>query len=89
MQPGHHRSVTDEVILEGFRSLHEAMAAGFDAINRRIDALDVRIGALEQRVGTLERRVGTFEQRVGTFEARMLRRFDDVDARLAALEPAG
>ena len=62
-------SVTDEIILEGFRSLHQAMAEGFDAMRRemnerftemdhrmmrRFDERDVRIDDHERRITTLE-----------------------------------
>ena len=40
-------SVTDEIILEGFGSLHQAMAEGFDAMYRHMDQ---RFGEFEQRM---------------------------------------
>jgi hypothetical protein len=39
--------VTDEIILEGFRSLHQAMAEGFDAMRRDMNQ---RFAESEQRV---------------------------------------
>ena len=47
-------SVTDDIILEGFTSLKEAMEHGFDTVNRRIDALEVRV---DKRFGDLEHRM--------------------------------
>jgi len=47
-------SVTDEIILEGFRSLAEAMANGFDRVDRQLAELraemNVRFVELETRM---------------------------------------
>ena len=71
-------SVTDEIILEGFRSLHQAMAEGFDAMNRRIDQrfadVDQRFAELEHRMmrrfDERDVRVDDHEQRITTLEAQ-------------------
>ena len=62
-------SVTDEIILEGFRSLHQAMAEGFDAMRRdmnqrfaeseqrmmrHFDERDARLDGHERRITALE-----------------------------------
>jgi hypothetical protein len=39
-------SVTDETILAGFASLHQAMAEGFDRLDRKIDAVDSKVDGL-------------------------------------------
>ncbi len=67
-----NESVTDEIILEGFRSLKETMEHGFDSVNRRIDALETR---MDQRFADVDRRFADLEH-------RMMRRFDERDVRL-------
>jgi hypothetical protein len=62
-------SVTDETILAGFASLHQAMAEGFDRLDRKIDS---KIDGLR----------GEMNLRFAEFEARMMRRFDERDVRL-------
>ena len=62
-------SVTDEIILEGFRNLHQAMAEGFDAMHRemnerfaemdhrmmrRFDEVGSRLDGHERHIATLE-----------------------------------
>jgi len=74
-----NQSVTDEVILEGFRSLHEAMALGFDRVDRRFEALETR---MDERFATVDRRFEEVDRRFATLEARMMRRFDEVNERL-------
>ena len=64
--------VTDEVILEGFRSLSQAMAAGFDRVDRNIDELRAEMHA----------RFATVDRRFAELDARMMRRFDERDVRL-------
>ena len=63
-------SVTDEIILEGFRSLHQAMAEAFDAMNRRIDQ---RFAESEQRMlrhfDRRDERLDDHELRITTLEA--------------------
>jgi len=61
------RPVIDEEILAGFASLHQAMATGFDRLEKRCDALQNDV--LDAR------------NDIARLEGRMLRRFDDVDAR--------
>ncbi|HYW55294.1 MAG TPA: hypothetical protein VE826_15075 [Dongiaceae bacterium] len=58
-------SVTDEIILEGFRSLKETMEYGFGSVNGRIDALRTEMN-----------------QRFADVDHRMMRRFDERDARI-------
>lgn len=85
-----NRSVTDEIILEGFRSLAEAMATGFDRVDRQLGALRHE---MNERFAQVE---GRMNQRFGELEARMMRRFDerdvridDHDQRITALETQG
>jgi hypothetical protein len=61
--------MTDEAILAGFKSLHEAMADGFDRVGKRFDELEQRLS------GRMDRRFTGLEQ-------RMMRRFDERDTRL-------
>ena len=67
-----NESATDETILEGFRSLAQAMAEGFDGLRREMNegfsAVDQRFAAMDQRIGDLDH--------------RMMRRFDEVGGRL-------
>jgi hypothetical protein len=63
-----NRSVTDEEILAGFASLHEAMANGFDGVRRQMAEMQQQILDVRNDVSRLEQ--------------RMLRRFDDIDGRL-------
>jgi uncharacterized membrane-anchored protein len=78
-----NQSVTDEIILEGFRSLAEAMATGFDRLERKMDerfaAVDRRFEQVDRRFEELESRIN---QRFGDMESRMMRRFDERDVRL-------
>ena len=67
-----NQSVTDEIILEGFRSLAEAMANGFDRVDRQFDELRTE---MNQRFAQVDRRFVELE-------ARMMRRFDERDARI-------
>jgi hypothetical protein len=64
--------VKDEDILAGFASLHRAMADGFDRLAREIAGLEHQILDVRNDVARLE--------------TRMLRGFDDVDARFDRLE---
>jgi uncharacterized membrane-anchored protein len=64
-----NQRVTDEVILEGFRSLHEAMAVGFDRLERKMD----------ERFAGVDRRFEAVDRRFAQLEARVMRRFDAVD----------
>jgi len=70
------KPVKDQDILKGFASLHQAMAEGFDRVDRRIDGLETR----------LEAQIHDVRNDVARLEQRMLRRFDDVDARFDRLE---
>ncbi len=67
-----NESVTDEIILEGFRSLAQAMAEGFDNARRDLNALETR---MNQRFGQMDERFASSEQ-------RMMRHFDKRDDRL-------
>ena len=66
------QSVKDEDILSGFVSMHQAMAQGFDRVERRYNDLEASILNVRNDVARLEQ--------------RMLRRFDDVDERFDKLE---
>ena len=67
-----NESVTDEIILEGFRSLHQAMAEGFDKVDKRFEQVDKRFIDLEARI----------DKRFADFDHRMMLRFDEVNERL-------
>lgn len=72
-------SVTDETILEGFRSLHEAMAAGFDAVRAEMNA---RFAERDARVdGGFESLRAEMTTRFTESDARIMRRFDQIDER--------
>jgi hypothetical protein len=45
-----HRVVTDEEILAGFQSLHEAIALGFARVDDRFREMDRRFDSLEARM---------------------------------------
>ena len=68
-----NESATDETILEGFRSLAQAMSEGFDGQRAEFTAL------LKAEIGGLR---GEMNQRFGDLEHRMMRRFDDIGGRL-------
>jgi hypothetical protein len=68
-----NESVTDETILEGFRSLAQAMSEGFD--NQRAEFTSL----LKAEIGGLR---SEMNQRFGDLEHRMMRRFDEVGGRL-------
>jgi flagellar capping protein FliD len=68
-----HRRVTDEDILAGFQSLHEAIALGFARIDERFARIDERFALVDDRFKAMD-------HRFDALEARMLRRFDDIDA---------
>ena len=78
-----NQSVTDEIILEGCRSLAEAMATGFDRVDRRLDEMHPE---MNERFAAVDRRFVEFEARMnqcfGDLESRMMRRFDERDVRL-------
>jgi hypothetical protein len=70
-----NHGVTDEVILEGFRSLHEAMAHGFDRVDRRMDSLESRMTAFEARMmrrfDKVDERLDNHERRITAIEAKI------------------
>ncbi len=73
------RPVKDEDILEGFASLHQAVITGFEQQEARMFALiDGRINALRSEMQTQFHDV---RNDIARLEHRMLRRFDEVDAR--------
>jgi hypothetical protein len=74
-----NESVTDEIILEGFRSFHQAMAEGFDGLRREMNE---RFASVDQRFAALDQRFAAMDQRIGDLDHRMMRRFDEVGARL-------
>ncbi len=67
-----NESVTDEIILEGFKSLHQAMAEGFEGLRREMD----------QRFALMDQRFASIDQRIGDLDHRMMRRFDDIGGRV-------
>ena len=69
-------SVTDEIILEGFKSLKEAMEHGFDRVNGRID--DLR-SEMNQRFAEMDHRM------MRRFDERDVR-IDDHEHRITTLE---
>jgi len=74
------RPVKDEDILEGFASLHQAMLTGFDQMRADFfGKLDAEIQALRSEMQTQFHEV---RNDIARLEHRMLRRFDEVDARL-------
>jgi hypothetical protein len=73
------RPVKDEDILEGFASLHQAMMTGFDQMRTDFfGKLDAEIQALRSEMQTQFHDV---RNDIARLEHRMLRRFDEVDAR--------
>ena len=67
-----NQSVTDDIILEGFRSLAQAMAEGFDNTRADITALKAEIGVLRTDMN----------RRFAEMDHRMMRRFDERDMRI-------
>ena len=74
-----NRSVNDEAILDGFASLHEAMASGFDGVQRQMADLRAQMADLR---GDVQQQILDVRNDVARLEHRMLRRFDDIDGRL-------
>ena len=72
-----NESVTDEIILEGFRSLAQAMAEGFDRQRAELTADLTAVITAEIRALRSE-----MNQRFAESEHRMLRHFDKRDDRL-------
>jgi len=70
-----NESANDREILNGFASLHQAMVTGFDAMNSQFSALAKDLSRLDGEILNVRNDVSRLEQRV-------LRRFDEVDARL-------
>jgi hypothetical protein len=71
-------SVTDDIINEGFRSLAQVMAAGFDGLRREMNE---GFAQMEQRFAQVDQRFAQMEPRFGSLEHRMMRRFDEVGGR--------
>ena len=71
-----NRPVTDEDILSGFASLHQAMATGFDQVRA-----EMALG-LQQVRTELGTEIHGVRNDISRLEQRMLRRFDDVDEKL-------
>lgn len=67
-----NRPVNDTDILNGFASISQAVADGFDRLGRRIEAVEQKVDGLTTDVARMEHRI--------------LRRFDDVDERFDRLE---
>ena len=75
-----NESVTDETILEGFRSLAQGMAEGFDHLRNELTTLvKSEIGGLR---GDMNERFAVMDRRIGDLDHRMMRRFDEVGDRL-------
>jgi hypothetical protein len=74
-----HRRVTDEDILAGFQSLHEAIALGFARVDERFARIDDRFALIDDRFALIDDRFKAMDHRFDALEARMLRRFDDID----------
>ena len=72
-----NESVTDEIILEGFRSLAKAMAEGFDNVHAKLTA--ELTGVIKTEIRALRNEMN---QRFAESEQRMLRHFDKRDDRL-------
>jgi hypothetical protein len=72
-----NESVTDEIILEGFRSLAQAMAEGFDTVHAKLTA--ELTGVIKNEIRALRNEMN---QRFAESEQRMLRHFDKRDDRL-------
>lgn len=66
----------DETIIAGFKNLADAMATGFDRMDRQIAQLDAKIDAVRDELRS------EFRNGLGGLEQRMMRRFDAVDGRL-------
>ena len=64
--------VKDDDILAGFASLHQAMAEGFDRMERKFAKFEHELRDVRGDVARLE--------------TRMLRRFDEVDERFAQVD---
>ncbi len=80
-------SVTDEHILAGFKSLHEAMTSGFDSLRGTLrKEMDERFNRVDERIGGLHQRIGDLDHRVMKRFDEVDERFDRVEERLAKLE---
>jgi hypothetical protein len=85
-----NRTVKDEDILNGFASLHQAMATGFDHVRAEMRAGFDQVWAefgqvrVELHAGFAHVNAEILDVRndVARLEQRMLRRFDDIDERL-------
>jgi hypothetical protein len=71
-----NKSVTDDIILQGFTSLKEAMEHGFDSTNSKIDALR---SEMNQRFAEMDHRM------MRRFDERDVR-IDDHEHRITTLE---
>lgn len=63
----------DETIIAGFKNLADAMATGFDRMDRKIDAV---------RDELREEFRSEFRNGLGGLEQRMMRRFNTIEERL-------
>lgn len=78
--------MTDEAILGGFQSLHEAMAMGFDTLRNEMQAMRAEMRTGFERA---DRRDAGLEQRMLRHFDRRDARLDDHEGRIAALEAQG
>jgi malate synthase len=78
-----NQRVTDEIILEGFRSLAQAMSEGFDNIRLQLTAeISALRSEMNQRFAKVDQRFAEVHERIGGLEHRMMRRFDEVGGRV-------
>jgi len=71
----HDGPVKDEDILTGFASLHQAVATGFEGVQRQFNGVQRQFDGVRQQFLDVRNDIARLEQ-------RMLRRFDEVDAKL-------
>jgi hypothetical protein len=71
--------INGDAILAAVLSLREATEQSFNRV-------DLGLGAVETRLGAVETRLGAMETRLDRFEGKVLRRFDDLEGRLIAVE---
>lgn len=68
-------TVTDEEILSGFRSLHEAIHLTFTKftadMDRRFEAIDRRFEAIDKRFETIDKRFEAIDVRFEALERKM------------------
>jgi hypothetical protein len=78
--------INGDAILAAVLSLREATEQSFNRVDLGLGAVETRLGAVETRLGAVETRLGAMETRLDRFEGKVLRRFDDLEGRLIAVE---